>query len=70
VVPGLERVLTLRASLLALDVHPHLFRHNVGTIMVNENIPLTVIADVLDHGSMEMTARYARMREETLRQGV
>lgn len=55
---------------LALDVHPHLFRHNVGTSMVNENIPLTVIQDVLDHGSMEMTARYARMREETVRQAV
>ncbi|HUO72473.1 MAG TPA: tyrosine-type recombinase/integrase [Solirubrobacteraceae bacterium] len=55
---------------LALDVHPHLFRHNVGTTMVNENIPLTVIQDVLDHGSVEMTARYARMRDETIRQAV
>ena len=52
------------------DVHPHLFRHNVGTSMVNENIPLTVIQDVLDHGSIEMTARYARMRDETVRQAV
>ena len=55
---------------LALDVHPHLFRHHVGTSMVNENIPLTVIADVLDHGSIEMTARYARMRDETIKQAV
>ena len=55
---------------LALDVHPHLFRHHVGTSMVNENIPLTVIADVLDHSSVEMTARYARMREETVKQAV
>jgi len=55
---------------LALDVYPHLFRHNVGTSMVNENIPLTVIQDVLDHGSIEMTARYARMREETVRRAV
>jgi len=55
---------------LALDVYPHLFRHNVGTSMVNENIPLTVIQDVLDHGSIEMTARYARMREETVKQAV
>ena len=55
---------------LALDVHPHLFRHHVGTSMVNENIPLTVIQDVLDHGSIEMTARYARMREETVKQAV
>ena len=38
--------------------------------MVNENIPLTVIQDVLDHGSIEMTARYARLREETVKQAV
>ncbi len=55
---------------LALDVHPRLFRHHLGTSMVNENIPLTVIQDVLDHGSIEMTARYARMRDETVRQAV
>lgn len=55
---------------LALHVHPHRFRHNVGTSMVNDNIPLTVIQDVLDHGSIEMTARYARMRDETVRQAV
>ena len=34
------------------------------------SIPLTVIADVLDHGSLEMTARYARMRDETIKQAV
>jgi ferredoxin len=55
---------------LALDVHPHLFRHRVGTSMVNDNIPLTVIQDVLDHGSIEMTARYARLRDETVKQAV
>lgn len=50
---------------LALDVHPHLFRHHLGTSMVNENMPLTVIADVLDHGSTEMTARYTRFADPT-----
>ena len=55
---------------LALDVHPHLFRHHLGTSMVNDNIPLTVIQDVLDHGSIEMTARYARLRDETIKQAV
>jgi integrase/ferredoxin len=55
---------------LALDLHPHLFRHHLGTSMVNEKIPLTVIQDVLDHGSIEMTARYARLRDETIKQAV
>ena len=48
---------------LALDVHPHLFRHHMGTSMVNDNVPLTVIQEVLDHGSIEMTARYARLHD-------
>jgi site-specific recombinase XerD/ferredoxin len=55
---------------LALDLHPHLFRHHLGTSMVNENIPLTVIQEVLDHGSIEMTARYARLHDETIKRAV
>jgi ferredoxin len=38
--------------------------------MVNENIPLTVIQEVLDHGSMEMTARYARLHDQTIKREV
>ena len=55
---------------LVLGVHPHLFRHHVGTSMVNEKIPLTVIQKVLDHGSIEMTAHYARLHDETVKQEV
>ena len=38
--------------------------------MVNENIPLTVIAEVLDHASTEMTARYARLHQQTIKREV
>jgi site-specific recombinase XerD len=55
---------------LALKIHPHLFRHHLGQSMVNDNVPLTVIQKVLDHGSVEMTARYARVHDETLRREV
>jgi Phage integrase family len=41
---------------LALDIYPHLFRQVVGTRMVSDNIPLTVIQELLGHGSIEMTA--------------
>jgi len=51
-------------------LHPHLFRHHVGTSMVNEGIPITVVAKVLDHESLDMTARYARVHDETLRREV
>ncbi|MGB0093826.1 MAG: hypothetical protein WBP81_15000 [Solirubrobacteraceae bacterium] len=38
--------------------------------MVNDKIPLTVIQKVLDHGSIEMTAHYARLHDETVKQEV
>ena len=38
--------------------------------MVNDNVPLTVIQKLLDHGSIEMTAHYARLHDDTLRREV
>jgi site-specific recombinase XerD len=55
---------------LAHHVHPHLFRHHVGTSMVNDGVPLPVIQKVLDHASIEMTARYAQLHDDTLRREV
>ncbi len=55
---------------LATSVHPHLFRHHLGTSLVNEGVPLPVIQRVLDHASIEMTARYAKIEDETVRRHV
>ena len=55
------------AGRLATWVHPHLFRHHLGTSMVNDGVPLPVIQKVLDHASVEMTAHYAQLHDETLR---
>ncbi len=52
---------------LASWVHPHRFRHHLGTSMVNEGVPLSVIQRVLDHGSIEMTALYAYLDDETVK---
>lgn len=52
---------------LADFAHPHLFRHHMGTSLVNEGVPLHVIAEVLDHSSLEMTAHYAKIHDGTLR---
>lgn len=59
-----------RDGTLATELHPHLFRHHVGTSMVNSGVPLTVIQRVLDHQSIGMTARYAQLQDETLRREV
>jgi len=55
---------------LATWIHPHLFRHHLGTSMVNDGVPLPVIQKLLDHASIQMTARYAQLHDETLRQEV
>jgi integrase len=52
---------------LASWVHPHRFRHHLGSSMVNEGVPLSVIQRVLDHASIEMTARYAHLDDETVK---
>jgi len=52
---------------LAVWVHPHRFRHHLGTSMVNEGVPLSVIQRVLDHGSIEMTALYAHLDDATVK---
>ena len=48
-------------------VHPHRFRHRLGSRLVNEGIPLSVIQRVLDHDSIEMTARYAHLDDATVK---
>jgi hypothetical protein len=55
---------------LASWVHPHRFRHHLGSSMVNEGVPLSVIQRVLDHDSIEMTARYAHLDDETVKREI
>lgn len=55
---------------LAVWVHPHRFRHHLGRSMVNEGVPLSVIQRVLDHASIEMTARYAHLDDETVKREI
>lgn len=42
----------------------------VGTTLVNEGVPITVIAKMLDHNSLQMTAHYAHLHDKTLREEV
>ena len=51
-------------------VHAHLFRHHLGTSMVNDGVPLPVIQKLFDHASITMTARYAQLHDETLRREI
>lgn len=51
-------------------IHPHLFRHHVGTTLINDGVPITVVAKMLDHNSLQMTSRYAHLHDKTLRDEV
>jgi integrase len=72
IVKGYVRKAEIRDSQggLARWVHPHRFRHHLGTSMVNEGVPLPVIQRVLDHASIEMTARYAHLDDETVKREI
>ena len=48
-------------------VTAHQFRHTVGTRMINNEVSLEIVQRMLDHGSPEMTARYATIKDQTLR---
>ncbi len=46
----------------------HQFRHTVGMRLINDDVPLEVIARLFGHGSLLMTQRYARKRAEKVRE--
>jgi integrase len=48
-------------------VTAHQFRHTLGTRMINNDVPQPAVQRMLDHDSAEMTARYARIHDQTLR---
>jgi len=51
----------------SVKITAHQFRHTVGTRMINNEVPLDIVQRMLDHGSPQMTARYATIKDQTLR---
>jgi integrase len=49
-------------------VAAHQFRHTLGTRLINANVPQHVVQQLLDHMSPEMTAIYARLHDQTVRE--
>jgi integrase len=46
---------------------PHQWRHTLGTVLINRDVPQHVVQKILDHDSAEMTAHYARLSDKTVR---
>ena len=46
---------------------PHQWRHTLGTILINRDVPQHVVQKILDHDSPQMTAHDARLSDRTVR---
>jgi integrase len=51
-----------------VHVTPHQWRHTFGTRMINSEVPQETVRRLLDHSSHQMTARYARLSDKTIRE--
>jgi integrase len=51
----------------AVHLTPHQWRHTLGTRLINRDVPQEVVRRILDHDSPQMTARYARLHDTTVR---
>jgi integrase len=47
---------------------PHQWRHTLGTVLINQDVPQHVVQKILDHDSPLMTAHYARLSDKTVRE--
>lgn len=52
------RPVDLRTSPAGITAAPHDLRHTLGTMLREQGNDLSVIAEVLGHASIEVTARY------------
>ena len=51
-----------------VHLKPHQWRHTLGTVLINRDVPQHVVQKILDHDSAEMTALYARLSDKTVRE--
>ena len=52
------------------SLHPHMFRHSLGTALYRRGIPLSYIADLLGHSSLDTTKIYSKSDIKILHQKV
>ena len=50
-----------------MKITSHQFRHTLGTRMINNEVSQPTVQRLLDHSSPTMTARYAHIKDQTLR---
>jgi integrase len=64
-----QRVIGLRDQAgQPVTVTGHQFRHTLGTRLINSGVPQHVVQKLLGHASPHMTAHYARIHDDTIRE--
>jgi integrase len=51
-----------------VHLKPHQWRHTLGTVLINRDVPQHIVQKILDHDSPLMTAHYARLSDKTVRE--
>lgn len=51
-------------------VNPHALRHTFGTKLVNDNVPLTIVKDLMGHASVTTTQLYTHKDTEVQREAI
>lgn len=69
-VSGIVRRAMLRANVVAPSYGAHILRHTAATEMLHQGVSLYEIGAVLRHRSVDMTAYYAKVDRDLLRQVV
>lgn len=54
-------------TLAHISVSPHRLRHTLATQLINRNMPLTSVAKLLGHRSLDTTQHYAHLYEQTVK---
>jgi site-specific recombinase XerD len=68
IIRGVVRRAFARVGIVPPKDGPHIFRHTLATRMLENGAPLTEVADILGHGTIETTAIYTKVDLNSLTQ--
>jgi len=51
-----------------IDVSPHILRHTLATLLINQGLPIETLRKLLGHRSLSVTQQYARLSESVVQQ--